>query len=411
MYKKGESYSGKFLITEEVVNSFAKFSEDFNPIHMDVDFANSHGYSKRVAHGVIQLAYVSKIIGMEFPGHGAMWMKQTVNWMAPVLVGDEIEIILTVENFSIGTNTIALLVEIFNNKNKKVMEGESLVKVTQLLSSDTTPDITSVSLASLPEVEKCKNNINSEINKSQRRVALITGSSRGIGAEIAKKLSDDGYSVVVNYRSDEISANSIVEYISKSGGNAIALSADMTKPDQVRDMVEIIFEKWGRCDAVIHGATPPLKIIKTEDTAYRDISPYLDIYLGGAISLVENTHLSMKSNKLGRYIFLGTSYLFGAPPHNMSSYVVAKEALWGYTKSLASDFGRFGITANMVSPSLTVTDLTSDIPARIKEVEAMKNPMRKLVSTKDIAYQVAYLCSNDSGYINGVNVPVTGGPI
>ena len=411
MYKKGESYSGRFLIAENVVNSFAEFSKDFNPIHMDVDFANSHGYSRRVAHGAIQLAYISKIIGTEFPGRGAMWMKQTINWIAPVFVGEKIEIILTVKGFSDSINTVALLVEVFNNKNKKVMEGEATVKVTQSLSSS---NITNVAPANstLPlKTNKHVTNNNFEVNKSQSRVALVTGSSRGIGAEIAKKLSNDGFIVVVNYKSEVDSANSVVEGILKCGGDAIALNADMTNSVQVKNMLEEVFEKWGRCDAVIHCATPPVKIIKTQDTKYGDVGLYLDVYLGGAISLVENTHSSMKNNKFGRYIFLGTSSLFGTPPHGMSAYVVAKEALWGYTKSLSSDLGSYGITVNMVSPSLAITDLTSDVPARIKEVEAMKSPIRRLVNKKDIANQVSYLCSSDSSYVNGSNVPVTGGPI
>jgi 3-oxoacyl-[acyl-carrier protein] reductase len=411
MYRKGDSYRDKFLITENVVNSFAKFSEDFNPIHMDINFANIHGYTRQVSHGVIQLAYISKMIGMKFPGHGSMWMKQTVNWLIPVLTGDEIEIILIVKSFSSGTNTLTLLVEIFNQKNKKVMTGESQVKLTKKLSSSAISNIGLSNYNSSLAVEKYENNNNLKKSKSQRRVALITGASRGIGAEISKKLAYDGYSVVVNYKNDRDSANAVVENICNSGGNAISLNADITKSDQISNMLKIIFEKWGRCDIVVHGATPPLKIIKTEDTTYKDVSAYLDVYLGGAISLVENTCLLMKSNKFGRYVFLGTSYLFGIPPHGMSSYVVAKEALWGYTKSLASDFGRFGITANMVSPSLTITDLTSDVPARVKEVESMKSPMRRLVNTKDIAHQVAYLCSDNSGYVNGVNVSVTGGPI
>jgi len=411
MYKKGESYRSKFLITEDLVNSFAKFSKDFNPIHMNSDFANMHGYTRRVSHGVIQLACLSKIIGMDFPGHGAMWMKQTVNWITPVLVGDEIEIILTIKGFSAGTNTITLLVEIFNNNNKKVMDGESLVKVTKSLYTNTVSSMTSVDSKPLPKVEKQKNNVSSEINNYQSRVALITGASRGIGAEIAKKLSSDGYSVVVNYRNDKSSANSIVEYILRHGGDAIALKADMTNHSHVINMLQVVYDKWGRCDAVIHGATPPLKIIKTESTTYSDMNSYLNVYLGGATSLVENTFTSMKENKFGRYVFLGTSSLFGIPPHGMSAYVVAKEALWGYTKSLSADFGGFGITANMVSPSLTITDLTHDVPARVKEVEAIKSPVRRLVNKKDIAYQVSYLCSDHSSYINGSNIPVTGGPV
>ena len=120
---------------------------------------------------------------------------------------------------------------------------------------------------------------------------------------------------------------------------------------------------------------------------------------------------SMIQNNFGRFVFLGSSYLYGAPPQGMAAYVTAKEALWGYTKSVATDMAHYGITANMVSPSLTITDLTSEIPARVKEVEAMKSPVRRLVTAEDTAYQVAHLCADYSGYLNGINLPITSGPV
>ena len=96
----------------------------------------------------------------------------------------------------------------------------------------------------------------------------------------------------------------------------------------------------------------------------------------------------------------------------MASYVTAKEkSLWGYTKSLAVEMAPFGITANMVSPSITVTNLTSGISARVKEVEAMKSPVRRLATIEDTACQITHLCSREASYINGINLPVTGGPI
>jgi 3-oxoacyl-[acyl-carrier protein] reductase len=119
----------------------------------------------------------------------------------------------------------------------------------------------------------------------------------------------------------------------------------------------------------------------------------------------------MKDNQFGRFIFLGTSYLYATPPRGMTAYVSAKEALWGYTKALSSEIAHNGITVNMVSPSLAITDLTNDIPARIKEVEAFKNPTRRLVTTIDIASQVVHLCSEDSSYINGINLPITATPV
>ena len=119
----------------------------------------------------------------------------------------------------------------------------------------------------------------------------------------------------------------------------------------------------------------------------------------------------MKDNSFGRIVFIGTSYLFGEPPLGTIAYVSAKEALWGYTKVLATDIARYGVTVNMVSPSLTITDLSENVPLRVKELQAFKNPTRRLSTTRDAANQVSYVCSEFSSYTNGINIPVTGGPV
>lgn len=406
------SFSKKFKITDEVVRNFAEFSLDYNPLHLDSGFAKKCGYPQKVAHGVIQLAYLSRLIGMDFPGRGAMWMKQTVDWLRPVLIGDEIEIVLTVENYSSGTKTLELLIEISNQRNNKVMKGVAQVKLTRPLPNyvnETRKAPVNTSLPSQLKQKHVQNKFTTKIIKS--RVALVTGSSRGIGAAIAKQLSYDGYKVVVNYRSDKVSAEGIVKEVRSSGGEAISVCADVTQPDQVDAMVKRIMWDWGRCDAVVHGASPPLPNLNVNNTTFKNINSYLNVYLGGATSLVKNTFLSMKDNKFGRYVFLGTSAMFGTPPSGMAAYVAAKEALWGYTKSIATEMGNYGITANMVSPGITITDLTADIPVRVKEVEAMKSPIRRLASPEDTSHQVSYLCSDYSGYINGMNIAITGGPI
>ena len=119
----------------------------------------------------------------------------------------------------------------------------------------------------------------------------------------------------------------------------------------------------------------------------------------------------MEQRKFGRFIFLGTAALSGTPPAGWAAYVSAKSALTGLIRCAASELGRLGITVNMVSPGLTVTDLTADIPQRAKAVEAHHNPMRRLATAEDTANAISFLLSDAAGYINGVNLPVTGGPV
>ncbi len=399
IYKIGDKYCESFSITEKEVNNFAEFSSDYNPIHIDADYARKRGYNRQVSHGAIQIAYLSKIIGMNFPGPGSMWMSQTVNWLLPVFVGDNIKICLEIKSYSTATKTFTLSVRIVKGNDKVVMQGEAQVKSTKEISFNDTSDVIQ------PTTSYKK------IIKTDNKVALVTGASRGIGASIAKKLSFDGYSIVVNYNKDVDAANEIVNEISSKGGEAISIQADITNDIQINNMLEKIYSKWGRCDVLVHGASPPIEMIDALDIKYENIEFYLNYYLKGAISLVNRVAPSMKDNGFGRIVFIGTSYLFGEPPLGTTAYVSAKEALWGYTKALATDVARHGITVNMASPSLTITDLSANVPHRVKEVQAFKNPTRRLTTTHDTANQVSYICSEMSSYTNGINIPITGGPV
>jgi len=404
-YKIGDQYSESFPINKNVIEKFSEFSQDYNPIHMDIDFAKDHGYSRQVAHGVIQLSYLSKIIGMDFPGSGSMWMNQQVNWLMPVVEGDVITIILTIKHYSHSSKVFTITTKVINQNNEPVMNGEAQIKMTSNVS------VISSSLEKSSAPSPVKREDVAMVRKPQQRVALVTGASRGIGAETAVKLANDGYKVVINYKNNKKNADDVVNQIKSQNLDAISICADISKEHEVQDMATTIFAKWGGCDVVVHSASPAMDILKIEDMEYGDITPYFDIYLKGAMHLVKIFSPNMKKYKFGRFVFLGTSSLFGAPPNGLGAYLIAKEALWGYTKALSVALAHDGITVNMVSPSLTVTDLTVNIPVRIKEIEAIKNPARRLATTEDTAFQIAHLCSEKSSYINGVNMPITATPV
>ena len=159
----GQSHRTKLKIDASIIEGFAELSGDRNPIHLDAEEARSYGYPRLVAHGAILVSLLSKVIGMDLPGAGAVLMSQSFEWLAPVFVGDEVELVATVNGVSTGAGIISLAVDVLNQNGDRVMKGEVKVKVAEKLT---------------------------EANHSSREngcVALVTGASRGIGAEIARR--------------------------------------------------------------------------------------------------------------------------------------------------------------------------------------------------------------------------------
>ncbi|MDP3920139.1 MAG: SDR family oxidoreductase [Candidatus Omnitrophota bacterium] len=385
-YEVGQVFRTSIDVDQKLVERFADFSGDRNPLHMDAGEAQSYGYARRVAHGGILIAFLSKLIGMEIPGPGAVWMNQQVDWTSPVFVGDVVELAVTVEKISTGAGMLTLDVTAANQKGKTVMKGKANVKVAEKIEQKSA-------------------------QKKSVKTALVTGSGRGIGAEIARKLAASGVKVIVNCRKSVHEAEGVQQEIRALGGTAEVMQADLSDYAQTEAMIDSIIKQFGSLDIVVHGASPMVTPAMADQVTQERLDHFFRAYVGGARSLVAKAAPAMAERKFGRFIFLGTSFMFGIPPAGMSAYVTAKEALWGYVKCLAADLGPSGITSNMVSPSMTVTDFTADIPARMKELEARKSPMRRMASVADTAAAVVFLAGEDASYINGSNLPVTGGPI
>lgn len=127
-YTIGESRAIKKLVTKDVVQQFADFSGDRNPVHLDEEFAAKTIFKRNIAHGMIAGSYISAVIGMDFPGPGTIYLSQNFIFKRPVFVGDEIEIIVTVKDIIVDKNRLVLQTDCINQNGELVLQGEALVK-------------------------------------------------------------------------------------------------------------------------------------------------------------------------------------------------------------------------------------------------------------------------------------------
>jgi 3-oxoacyl-[acyl-carrier protein] reductase len=372
-------------ILDEDVEAFAKLSGDYNPLHMDAEFAHRTSFQRRVVHGMLLGNYVSTLVGMHLPGPGALWAQQNLRWRSPVFIGDEISITLKVTHKSEGTRTLSVEVLAVNQNGQTVLEGEGTVMV--LEEKKQTRD--------LPLCE---------------RVALVTGSSRGIGAAIAQALAEAGSGVVINFVRNESAASELQRVIESKGGRAIAIQADVADAVAVKQMVDRASNHFGQqIDVLVNNASGPIQARRFTETSWQEIQTHFDTQVRGAFNCAQAVLPAMLAAQSGRVINIGSIYTWNTPPVNLTGYVTAKAALKAFTRALAAELGPKGVRVNLVSPGMTETDLIADIPERLRKVQAMQTPLRRLATPADVARIVTFLCSEGADFITGADIPVCGG--
>ena len=242
------------------------------------------------------------------------------------------------------------------------------------------------------------------------RVALITGASRGIGAATASILAKRGYRVVVNYRASASEADEVVATITKAGGEAVAIKADVTvKNGYVTAMVDEIDKRWGDRDVLVHNALTPFVVTSFADLTWEQLGGKLEREMHAAYLITKAVVPGMISRGYGRLIYLSTGLSRHARP-GMITLGVAKAALDQFVRYIALELAPHGITANLVSPSTVEgTRVTEQFTAEQMQHLTAGSPMGRLVRPDDIAKTIAFLASEDSGFTTGHYLPVNGG--
>jgi NAD(P)-dependent dehydrogenase (short-subunit alcohol dehydrogenase family) len=241
------------------------------------------------------------------------------------------------------------------------------------------------------------------------RVAVITGASRGIGAATALVLAEQGFRVVVDYRSSAEQADEVVRAVTTAGGEAVAFQADVTAPDDVAALVDEAERRWGRVDVLVHNALIPFDVTSFADLSWEQLGGKLDRELHAAFLLTKAVVPGMISRNYGRLIYLSTG-LSRRPREGMIALGTAKAALDQFVRYVALELAPHGITANLVAPA-TVAETKVNKQLAAGEVRQLgaTNPMGRLVRPDEVAKTVAFLASEDSGFTTGHYMEVNGG--
>ena len=239
------------------------------------------------------------------------------------------------------------------------------------------------------------------------RVALVTGSSHGLGAAIAHSLGKRGAKVAVNYFASPEKAERVAEGIRAAGGEAGIFRADVRDEGEVNRMVAEVHARFGPVDILVPNATGPQPFIAIEKMTWRDCLDQLEFFVKSPLLLVKAVVGSMKERRYGRIIQIG-SEVFDRGVPEFANYVSAKGAQLGQTRSWARELAPWGITVNLVAPGWIPTERHAGDPQAAKDAYAAEVPMRRMGVPADIGEAVAFLASDAANFITGQKIAVNG---
>ena len=238
------------------------------------------------------------------------------------------------------------------------------------------------------------------------RVAVVTGASRGIGAEIAKALAEQGRHVVLMARNVE-ALDAVQGQIHASGGVATVIPCDVSDHQAMADAIESVYADHKRLDILVNnaGITRDNLLVRMSDDEFDEV---IAVNLRSVFISCRAALRPMMRGKWGRIINISSvSAVVGNP--GQANYAASKAAVTGLTKSLAKEMAGKNITANVVAPGFIETDMTTALPQRVKDAAIQATPLRRFGQAMEIAAAVAYLASDTAGFTTGQVLVVDGG--
>ncbi|WP_433734041.1 3-oxoacyl-ACP reductase FabG [Nocardia sp. CA-129566] len=251
------------------------------------------------------------------------------------------------------------------------------------------------------------------MSNETQRVAVITGAARGIGAAVALRLAADGMAVAV-VDLDESACKPVVAEIEAAGGRALAVGADVSDENAVTEAVERVVAELGAPTVLVNNAG-----ILRDNLLFKmsvdDWDAVMGVHLRGAFLCSKAVQRHMIDQGFGRIVSLSSTSALGN--RGQANYAAAKAGLQGFTKTLAFELGKFGVTANAVAPGFIETDMTRATAERMgvdfedfKKAVISQIPVARAGNPEDIAHTVSFLVSEGAGFVSGQVIYVAGGP-
>jgi 3-oxoacyl-[acyl-carrier protein] reductase len=241
------------------------------------------------------------------------------------------------------------------------------------------------------------------------KVAIITGSGRGIGFEIAKSLAKHGCSIVISDIDQEICENAAKNIDVETGVEVFALKANVTKMEEVENLIKKTQEKFGRIDILINnaGITKDNLLLRLSP---EDWSKVIDVNLNSVYFCTKAVIRTMLKQRYGKIVNVSSVVgVMGNP--GQANYAASKAGILGFTKSIAKEFGAKGITCNAIAPGYIQTEMTDSLPKEYLDNIMKLVPAKRLGTTEDVSNLVLFLASDLSAYITGQVISVDGGMV
>ncbi|HEX7276488.1 MAG TPA: 3-oxoacyl-[acyl-carrier-protein] reductase [Acidimicrobiales bacterium] len=239
------------------------------------------------------------------------------------------------------------------------------------------------------------------------RVALVTGASRGIGRAVAVALAADGHRVAACFGSDAAAGAETCQAIEATGGEALPVQVDVSRPESVDAAFAQVEEAWGKVEVLVSnaGINRDGLLLRMSDDQWADV---LRTNLDGAFHVVRRAAPGMVRARWGRIVLVGSVVALSGSP-GQANYGAAKAGLVGLTRSVARELGSRGITANLVAPGPIATAMTDALTDERRAQMTGQVPLGRFGTPEEVAAVVAFLCSDAAGYVSGAVLPVDGG--